>query len=52
MKTREFEEYPMAQDTEGLKLAAEFPAATQADWLEKVDVALKGAPRKTCQQNL
>lgn len=34
----------MAQETQSLKLAAEFPAATEAEWLEKVDAALKGAP--------
>ncbi len=34
----------MAQDAEGLALAAEFPAVTEADWLAKVDAALKGAP--------
>lgn len=27
----------------GLSLAAEFPAATQADWLKRVDAVLKGA---------
>lgn len=34
----------MAQDAEGLALAAEFPAVTEADWLAKVDATLKGAP--------
>ncbi len=34
----------MAQDAKGLALAAEFPAVTEADWLAKVDQALKGAP--------